>query len=160
MKRKLLAIIALIAIMATLFVSCSAPAMDRPTMIEGSVAVKVTGSINAVVENGVVKINGVCDIDNGTLGTISVFSVDGKEIDLYKFTKQTDEISHEFTITDDYPDDFYAFIVFDTDHSGKQPKEILAKYGKSFENIEPGDIIKWNTYGQFVVISSDMLKKG
>ena len=160
MRRKLSAIIILIVISATLFVSCSAPAMDRPEMIPGAVSVKVTGSIEAVVENGVVKINGTCDIDSGTIGTISVFSTDGKEVDLFKFTKQSDEISHEFAITEKYPDEFYAFIVFDTDHSGKQSKEILAKYGKKFENIEASDIIKWNTYGQFVIIQSDLLKKG
>lgn len=158
MKRKILAIVLLMAMIVTLLAGCGASApLNRPSMKEGAVAFDVTGSCEAVLSGNVLTVSGESNIADGTLGTISVYNSDGNMVESVNVTKQGDNLSHEFAVTDKWPSQVYGFITFDTKQSGTQSPGIQALYGSKFENIQ-GTNTLWNSYGVAVVFQSELIK--
>ncbi len=158
MKRKILAIVLLTAMMVTLLTGCGGGApLNRPSMKEGATAVTVTGSCEAVLNGNVLTVKGESDIADGTLGTISVYNSSGETVQSVGVTKQGDNLSYDFAVTEDWPAQVYGFITFDTKQSGTQSPEIQNLYGSKFENIQ-GENTLWDTYGVAVVFQSELVK--
>ena len=156
MAKKLVSIVLIVVAIMIVLTSCSAAVATRPEPAEGAATYTVTGECNAVVEGDKIIVTASSDIAPGTKGTLSVYSVVGKELALQNIEQEkvNGEIKAEFQIQDNWADDVYAFLVFDNDQSGSQNDEIKEKYGKSFENIK-GDNIVWSSKGVAVVFQSD-----
>jgi hypothetical protein len=147
------------AMLIILLTGCMGGAkLDRPSMSEGATSYEITGSCNAVLNGDILTVSGECDIVDGTYGTISVYSVDGDELANEVVIKTGDNLTYDFTVDEDWSDDVYGFITFDTVQAGTQPDAVLAMYGKSFENIT-GDVnnIVWDSHGIAVVFQSEMV---
>lgn len=158
MKRKILAIVLLTAMIVILLAGCTGGAeLKRPSMSAGAVSVEVTGSCNAVLNGNVLTVSGESDIADGTLGTISVYNTNGNEVETVIVTKQGDNLSHDFTVTDKWPSQVYGFITFDTKKAGTQSEAIQVLYGSKFENLQGSNTL-WDSYGVAVVFQSELVK--
>jgi hypothetical protein len=158
MKRKILAIVLLTAVIVALLTGCTGSApVNRPAMKSGAAAVEVTGSCEAVLNGNVLSVKGESNIADGTLGTISVYDTQGREVETVKVTKQGDNLSYDFAVTEKWPDEVFGFITFDTRQAGTQPQEIQALYGSKFENMQ-GPNTLWDTYGVAAVFQSEIVK--
>lgn len=158
MKRKILAIVLLMAVTVVFLAGCGSSApLKRPAMKSGATAFEVTGSCEAVLNGNVLTVKGESNLADGTLGTISVYNTNGEEVEKVDVTKQGDNLSHDFTVTEKWPAEVYGFISFDTRQAGTQPQEIQSLYGSKFENLQ-GPNTLWDTYGVAVVFQSEIIK--
>ena len=157
MTKKLFAVVGIIIAILMLFTACSATAATKPQPDEGAQTYEISGKCWAEINGDVIKVCGTSDIDEGTNGTLSVYSSIGKELALEKITqtKKGEVISKEFKIDAGWPDDVVVFLVFDTDQSDRQRDEIKAKYGDKFQNIT-GENTVWSSAGIAVVFQSDV----
>jgi hypothetical protein len=127
-------------------------------MSPGASAFTVTGSCKAELNGSTLTVSGTSNIADGTLGTISVYSANGKQIELVTVTKSGDNLKHDFTVTAQWPDEVFGFITFDTYQAGTQPDNIQALYGSKFENLQ-GQYVNWDTsHGVAAVFQSDLVK--
>lgn len=159
MKRKITAVALLCAILIMLLAGCGAGPINRPTMKPGAVAFEVTGNCKAELNGNTLTVSGTSNLADGTLATISVYSVNGIQIELVPVTKSGDNLKHDFTVTDKWPDEVYGFLTFDVYQAGTQPQGILQQYGNQFENLQGSkDNITWDTHGVAAVFQSDPVK--
>ena len=158
MKRKILAIVLLTAMVVIVLAGCggSAP-VNRPSMKEGAVAFDVTGSCEAKLNGKVLTVSGESNLADGTLGTISVYNSNGIAVESVNVTKQGDNLSHEFAVAENWPSQVYGFITFDTKQSGTQSQQIQSLYGSKFENLQGPNTV-WNSSGVAVVFQSELIK--
>lgn len=158
MLKKFGIIITVVLAIAIVCTGCSGGQSTRPAPDAGAQTYVITGECSALVNGEVLSVSAVSDIEPGTNGTLSVYSAVGEQLELIKITQEEKNkpITAEFTIAEDWPDDVYAFLVFDTDQSDQQSKEIKEKYGKKFQNIV-GDNTVWSSNGVAVVIQSDIV---
>ena len=157
MKKKIIAIAILTAMIIILFAGCSAGPVERPAMKTGATAFNVTGSCQGVLNGNILTVSGTSNIADGTFGTISVYSADGKLVETATIVKSGANLTHDFTVTDAWPSEVYGFVSFDTNQSGTQPQAILDMYGAQFENLQGTDTL-WDTHGVAAVFQSDIVK--
>jgi len=158
MKRKTIAVAVILAMIIIALTGCfgGGAKLDRPSMSAGAASYEVTGSCEAVLNGDVLTVSGKCDIADGTYGTISVYSTSGEELANEVIVKTGDNLKHDFTVQDNWSDQVYGFITFDTKQAGDQPEAILAMYGKKFENIS-GEGVVWDSHGIAVVYQSEII---
>ena len=159
MTKKLIAVIGVIIAILILFTACSATAATKPEPVEGAETCEISGECWVEVGDGIVTVYGTSDIMEGTNGTISVYSSVGKEYGLEKITQAEENgiLSAEFKIEDNWADDVYGFLVFDTSQSDRQLDEVKAVYGDKFQNIV-GDNTVFSSQGVAVVFQSKLAK--
>lgn len=158
MKRKTIAVAIIMAMIIISLTGCfgGGAKLDRPTMSAGAASYEVTGSCQAALNGDVLTVSGTCDIADGTYGTISVYSIDGEELASEVIVKTGDNLTYDFAVAGNWPDQAYGFITFDTTQAGTQPDGILAMYGKKFENIT-GPGVVWDSHGNAVVFQSELV---
>ena len=158
MKKRIISILIIAFTCVILLTGCSATAATRPQPQDGTEISSITGECSAYADGDKVVVSAASDIETGTNGTLSVYSAAGKELAKQDITQgeKNSELTCEFTIEKDWPDDVYGYLVFDTDQSQKQPEEITALYGKQFENIQ-GDNVVWSSKGCAVVFQSELV---
>lgn len=158
MKRKTIAVAIILAMIIIALTGCfgGGAKLDRPTMSEGAASYEVTGSCEAALNGDVLTVSGQCDIADGTYGTISVYATNGEELASEVIVKTGDNLTYDFTVQDNWTDQVYGFITFDTVQAGDQPEAILAMYGKKFENITGANVV-WDSHGIAIVFQSDLV---
>ncbi len=158
MKRKTIAVAIIMAMIIITLTGCfgGGAELKRPEMSEGATSYEITGSCQAALSGDILTVSGECDIADGTYGTISVYSINGEELDSVVIVKTGDNLTHDFTVQDEWSDQVYGFITFDTVQAGTQPDAILAMYGKEFENIT-GENVVWDSHGIAVVFQSELV---
>jgi hypothetical protein len=158
MKRKTIAVAVIVAMIIITLTGCfgGGAELKRPEMSEGATAYEITGNCEAALNGEVLTVSGACDIADGTYGTISVYSINGEELDSTVIVKTGDNLTYDFTVEDKWSGEVYGFITFDTVQAGTQPDAILAMYGKKFENIT-GENVVWDSHGNAVVFQSEII---
>ena len=158
MKKRIISILIIVFTCVILLTGCSATAATRPQPEDGTEISVITGECSAYADGGKIVVSAASDIETGTNGTLSVYSTVGKELAKADITQgeKNAKLECEFAIEDSWPDDVYAYLVFDTDQSQKQPDEIIALYGKQFQNIQ-GDNVVWSAKGCAVVFQSQLI---
>ena len=158
MKRKTIAVAVLTAMIIILLTGCfgGGAKLDRPTMSPGAASYEITGSCEAALSGNVLTVGGQCDIADGTYGTISVYATNGEEVEKVVVVKTGDNLTYDFTVQENWTDQVYGFITFDTKQAGDQPEAILAMYGKKFENISGANVV-WDSNGVAVVFQSELI---
>jgi hypothetical protein len=157
MKRKITAVALLGAILVLMLTGCGGGTINRPTMKPGAAAFSVTGSCKAELQGTTLTVSGVSNIADGTLATISVYSPDGKQIEIATIAKSGDNLKHDFTVTSKWPDEVYGFLTFDNYQAGTQPQNIQDLYGSQLENLQGSNVV-WDTHGAAAVFESDAVK--
>ena len=158
MKKKLILLLALVMTATVIFAGCGgAQEIKRPEPEEGAATFEATGSCTAKLEGDKLIVTGETNLMDGTNGVASVLNANGITVEQKKFSKQGDNLSFEFTVTDEWPEVVYAFISFDTQKSDAQPEAVQKTYGKKFQNILGADTI-WDQQGVIVVFQSDEIK--
>lgn len=153
---------ALVAVICMfLLAGCSrGPAeIAKPEPEEGATLFSVEGECTASINGDVLTVSGATNLMDGTNGVISVLNSDGTSASREKFTKDSDQISHDFKIEDDWTDIVYGFISFDTTQADKQSTEVKEAYGKKFENLEGDEEnIIWDTKGVIAIFQSEAVE--
>lgn len=161
LRRRMVGIVLILMLMVILTAcSCNQTVqLAKPAMEEGAKPVEITGACEAELTNGgqALLVTGTSDIMNGTNGVFTVVGADGATIEEQKFKKESDDMSHEFQVGDNWPDVVYGFITFDTQQSDAQPVEVTDVYGKKFQNLEGDDII-WDLKGVMAVFQSEQVR--
>jgi|GEM_PF-1442870 hypothetical protein len=139
----------------------SVSSLERPMPTAGATTYTVTGSCTISKSGDVVTVSGATDAMNGALIDVSVVAQNGIVIDHTAIQKTGDEISAQFTVTDEkYGDvvDMKGYITIAPLYYGKQSDEVYATYGKKFENItNDTDTAIWNNEGVILVFASEWL---
>ena len=159
MKKRIISILILVIASVMLLSGCSATAATRPQPEDGTETFTITGECSAYADGDKIVVSAASDIATGTCGTLSVYSTVGVELAKTDIVQgeTNGKLETEFKIEDSWPDDVYAYLVFDTDQSKKQPDEIIALYGKQFANLV-GDNVVWSSKGCAVVFQSELVK--
>ena len=154
-KALLVTMILLFVVMA--FAGCGGTVeIKKPAPDEGATMFEVEGNCEAVLNGDILTVSGTTNLMDGTNGTISVLNSDGMVAEEVKFTKDGDQISHDFTVSNDWNDIVYGFITFDTQQADKQPDAVTEVYGKNFENLEgPAECVIWDLKGVIAVFQSE-----
>lgn len=152
----------LMSIMAVLLLAaCGEAAISRPQPKVDAVMVKVSGSCDIAVSNGIITVSGQTNIEKGALIHVSVVSQSGAVIDYQLITKDSDEIKCDFEKTQEKYGDISqitGYITFAPVRYGKQPEEIYNIYGEKFENIEfEKESVVWDNKGIIVLFASETM---
>lgn len=102
------------------------------------------------------RVEGSCNLMDGTNGIVSILNANGATIDKQKFTKEGDDLTFEFNVENSWPQTVYGFISFDTQQCDRQPDEVTEAYGKRFQNLEGPNII-WDAKGVIAVFQSQAI---
>lgn len=135
------------------------PQLTRPAPDGDSATVDVKGECSASLVDGgdVLRISGTCSLIDGTNGIACVLSADGSTLDKRKFTKDSEVLSFDFNVTDQWPSVVYGFISFDTQQCDQQSREVTDLYGKKFQNLAGPNVI-WDSKGVIAVFQSDAVE--
>lgn len=148
----------LCAIAVMLLAGCGSSQITRPSMKAGAAAFAVTGSCQADLNGNVLTVSGSSNLSDGILATISVYGGNGKMVEIVNVAKSGDNLSHEFTVSDSWPDEVYGFITFDTYQAGAQPQPIQDLYGSKFENLQGKNVVWDNMHGCAAVFGSELVQ--
>ena len=155
MKKKLVLLLVIIITAVTIFAGCGgAQEIKRPKPEEGKITVEVTGSCEAVLNGDTLTVSGQTNLMDGTNGIISVLNANGITLEQQKITKNGDNLTWDFKVTEEWPEVVYGFITFDTQKSDGQPSEVKEAYGSKFQNLTGKDTI-WDQKGVIVIFKSD-----
>lgn len=156
---KIYGVAVMVLLAAALLAGCGAPALPRPTPSAGAAPVRVSGSCEITVGDGVITVSGETDIMDGALMHVSVVSQAGMIVDSVTFTKNGDTVSKDFSITpakyDETVQKVAGYITCAPSLYGAQPQSVYDAYGKKFENIDSGFV--WNNDGVVVLFGSKIV---
>ncbi len=157
MRKKFAVVLIMIAVLTLFILGCGGTAnISKPAMAEGATAFVAEGSCTATLNGNVLNVSGTANLMDGTNGIIRVLSADGTLVDEQKFTKSGESISHDFAVTEEWPEVVYGFITFDTESADSQPDEVELAYGRNFQNIEgDSENVIWDAAGVMVVFQSE-----
>ena len=88
MAKKLVAIVLVVVAIMMILTACSAAVATRPAPVEGAATYTVEGECSAVVDGDKIVVTGSSDIAVGTKGTLSVYSVVGKELAIQNIVQE------------------------------------------------------------------------
>lgn len=134
--------------------------LPRPTPDPSLSIQNVAGSCSISRDGNVITVWGTTDFMNGAQIDVSVVAQNGMVIDHITIQKTQDEISQQFTVTDEkYGDvvDMKGYITIAPSYYGSQPSEVYAAYGRKFQNIGNTQDVVWNNEGVILVFASDWL---
>ena len=151
----------IIIVMMMLFLlgACGAsdPSIPMPQKDDDVELINVTGNIEAVIKDGKIIVSSNCNLLKDAVMRISIDNASGKMLSSQMITKDSDEVSVEFEIKDDWSGKVYAFLVCAPKNVGEQPKSVTEVYGSKFQNID-GESVIWDNNGKMLVLISKVIE--
>ncbi|MGI5850161.1 MAG: hypothetical protein ACOX8Q_08905 [Christensenellales bacterium] len=148
-----------LALSVAILAGCGSVSLSKPTPLADVPTYPVTGKCDIVVNGDTITVLGQTDLMNGVFLNISVVAQNGMTVDSVTITKNGDQVSQDFKITDKYEnvDSIIGYITCAPTLYGNQPENVDKIYGDNFEYIEATkDNSVWNSDGVIVLFASDM----